>query len=378
MASRTVPAPRRAAAALALLLLLAAAVAGASRAGGGDRAGRGVTTPGGEPVVIGHRGSAGYRPEHTLASYTLAARMGADFIEPDLVSTKDHKLVARHEPEISATTDVADHPEFAARRTTKVIDGVPTTGWFTTDFTLAELRTLRAKERIPAVRQRNTLYDGRYPIPTFQEVIDLSRRLTRELHRTIGIYPETKHPTWFRSQGLPLEGPLVQALRANGLDRRGSPVFVQSFETANLRLLRQRVRVPLVLLYGAAATKPYDVTAAGGTTTYGDLGTAAGLRSVAAYADGVGPSKEYVIPRDASGRSLPPTRFVHDAHAAGLVVHPYTFRNENQFLPVEARRGTDPNAYGDAFAEYDAFYAAGVDGVFADNPDTAVAARAER
>ncbi len=378
MSLRTSHVPRAVGAALALVLLLAAAIAGVSRAGGGDRAGHGMTTPGGEPVVIGHRGSAGYRPEHTLASYTLAARMGADFIEPDLVSTKDHKLVARHEPEISATTNVADHPEFAARRTTKVIDGVAMTGWFTTDFTLAELRTLRAKERIPAVRQRNTLYDGRYPIPTFQEVIDLARRLSRELHRTIGIYPETKHPTWFRTQGLPLEGPLVQALRANGLDTRRSPVFVQSFETANLRLLRQRLRVPLVLLYGAAPTKPYDVTAAGGTTTYGDLATAAGLRSVAAYADGVGPSKEYVIPRDAAGRSLPPTRFVADAHAAGLVVHPYTFRNENQFLPLEARRGTDANAYGDAFAEYDAFYAAGVDGVFADNPDTAVAARAER
>ncbi len=359
---------------LALVLLVGATPSSAAPGLPGAPAG----PKGHGPIVIGHRGAAGYRPEHTLAGYELGARMGADYVEPDLVATKDHKLVARHEPEISATTNVADHPEFAARRTTKVIDGVPMTGWFTTDFTLAELRTLRAKERIPALRPHNTLYDGRYEVPTFQEVIDLVKRLSRELHRTIGIYPETKHPTWFRTQGLPLEGPLVQALRANGLDTRRSPVFVQSFETANLRLLRQRLRVPLVLLYGAAPTKPYDVTAAGGTTTYGDLATAAGLRSVAAYADGVGPSKEYVIPRDAAGRSLPPTRFVADAHAAGLVVHPYTFRNENQFLPLEARRGTDANAYGNAFAEYDAFYAAGVDGVFADNPDTAVAARAER
>jgi glycerophosphoryl diester phosphodiesterase len=337
-----------------------------------------MTTPGGEPVVIGHRGAAGYRPEHTLAGYALAARMGADFIEPDLVSTKDHVLVARHEPEIGSTTDVADHPEFASRRTTKVLDGVPTTGWFTTDFTLAELRTLRAKERIPQVRQRNTLYDGRYPIPTFQEVIDLAQRLTKELHRTIGIYPETKHPTFFQQAGLPLEAPLVQALRRNGLDHPHAPVFVQSFETANLKALHRQVKVPLVLLYGTAASKPYDVAAAGGTTTFGDLATPAGLRSVARYADGVGPSKEYVIPVDAAGRSLPPTRFVADAHAAGLVVHPYTFRNENLFLPLEARRGSDPVAYGDAFAEYRAFYAAGVDGVFSDNPDTAVAARAER
>ena len=182
------------------------------------------------PLVLGHRGASGYRPEHTLASYELAARMGADYIEPDLVLTKDGVLVARHEPEIEDTTDVASHPEFASRRATKTIDGVAFEGFFVQDFTLAELKTLRAKERLPLVRQENTLYDGRYEVPTFQEVLTLRERLSRELRRTIGVYPETKHPTYHDAIGLSLEEPLVRALRANGLDRRNAPVFVQSFE----------------------------------------------------------------------------------------------------------------------------------------------------
>ena len=329
-----------------------------------------------EPLVIGHRGASGYRPEHTLASYELAARMGADYIEPDLVSTKDGKLVSRHENEISGTTDVAGKPQFANRKKTKTIDGVELTGWFTEDFTLAELRTLRAKERIPAIRQRNTIYDGRFKIPTFQEVIDLSRRLTRELGRPIGIYPETKHPTYFASIGLALEGSLVAALRKNRLDGARARVFVQSFETTNLKALDKRIDTPLVQLLGDKATEPADL--AGKGTTYAQLATASGLKAIAKYADGVGPSKDYIVPRDATGRSLPPTRFVDDAHAAGLLVHPYTFRNENSFLPLELRRGTDPAAYGDAFAEYAQFFALGVDGVFADNPDTAVEARETR
>ena len=333
---------------------------------------------GSKPTIYGHRGAAGYRPEHTFGSYRLAARMGADYIEPDLVSTKDHVLVARHEPAIGATTDVANHPEFANRRKTKVIDGVTfANDWFTDDFTLAELKTLRAKERLPDVRQRNTLYDGRYQVPTFQEIIDLVKRLDRELHRDIGIYPETKHPTYFRAEGLPLEGLLVQTLNRNGLNHPGAKVFVQSFEISNLKALNKVLRVPLVQLLDSPNLKPGDVLAAGGTTTYGDLATAAGLKGVAQYADGVGPSKDYIIPRDASGHSLAPTSFVADAHAAGLVVHPYTFRNENQFLPLEDRRGSDPNAYGNAFAEDQRFFAAGVDGIFTDNPDTGVAARNE-
>lgn len=324
-------------------------------------------------IIIGHRGAAGYRPEHTLASYELAARMGADYVEPDLVTTKDHVLVARHEPNITDTTDVADHPEFAGRKTTKTIDGATQTGWFADDFTLAELKTLRAKERLPAVRQRNTIYDGRYEVPTFQEVIDLVKRLSKELHRDIGIYPETKHPTFFRNEGLPLEGPVVDALDRNGLNRRGAKVFVQSFEVNNLKALDKVLKVPTVQLLDAPQLKPADGT----PKTYGEIATAAGLKEVANYAAGVGPSKNYIVPRDAAGTSLSPTHFVDDAHAAGLLVHPYTFRNENQFLPAELRKGTDPNAYGDAFAEDQQFFKLGVDGIFTDNADTGVAARAE-
>jgi glycerophosphoryl diester phosphodiesterase len=329
----------------------------------------------GEPLVIAHRGASGYRPEHTLAAYALGARMGADYIEPDLVSTKDGVLVARHENEIGGTTDVAAHPEFADRRTTKVIDGVPFEGWFTEDFTLAELKTLRARERIPGTRQRNTIYDGRYEVPTLQEVIDLARRLSRELDRRIGIYPETKHPSYFRELGLNLEDPLVRTLRRNDLDGRRARVFVQSFEVSNLKELDERIDTPLVQLLGAPTARPQDFVESGDPRTYADLATPAGLRGIARYADGVGPSKDYIVPRDATGRSLPPTSFVRDAHRADLVVHPYTFRNENQFLPLELRSSADPNAYGNAFGEYDQFFGIGVDGLFSDNPDTAVEAR---
>ena len=331
-----------------------------------------------QPLIIGHRGASGYRPEHTLAAYELAARMGADYVEPDLVSTKDRVLVARHENEISTTTDVAVRPEFASRKTTKSIDGVSLTGWFTEDFTLAELKTLRAKERIPEVRQRNTIYDGRFEVPTFDEVLDLRRRLSRELGREIGVYPETKHPTYFRSIGLPLEGPLVRALRAQRLDRRRSPVFVQSFETRNLRMLDRRIEAPLVQLYGSKTSQPFDLRGTRDARTYGDLATRTGLREVAEYADGAGPPKDYIVPRNPDGSSGRPTSFVGDAHRAGLVVHPYTFRNENQFLPLELRSSADPNAYGDAISEYEQFFALGVDGLFSDNPDTAIEARGQR
>jgi glycerophosphoryl diester phosphodiesterase len=332
-----------------------------------------------EPTIYGHRGAAGYRPEHTLGSYRTGARLGADYIEPDLVSTKDHYLVARHEPAIGATTNVADHPEFADRRTTKVIDGVTfANDWFTDDFTLAELKTLRAKERLPGVRQRNTIYDGRYSIPTFQEVIDLRDRLSKELHRKIGLVPELKHSTYFRSEGLPLEGPFLRTLRRNHIDNRRGKVTVQSFEVSNLKALNKELPgVPLVQLFDAKLLKPGDVLAAGGSTTYGDMATPAGLRKVARYADVASPSKDYIIPRDATGRSLPPTSFIQDAHRAGLDVVAYTFRNENQFLPLELRSngGADPNAYGNAIAEYEMFFRLGIDGVFSDNPDTAKAAR---
>jgi glycerophosphoryl diester phosphodiesterase len=361
-----------------LVVLLAAALAAggvaASAGGGGSNRAERASKPSG-PIVIAHRGASGYRPEHTLAAYELGARMGADYIEPDLVATKDGVLVARHENEISTTTDVAQHPEFADRETTKTIDGAPLTGWFTEDFTLAELKTLRAKERLPEVRQRNTIYDGRYKVPTLQDVIDLAERLSDELGREIGIYPETKHPTYFRSIGLPLEPPLIKTLRKNDLDGRHDPVFVQSFETSNLKALDQKIKAPLVQLFGGPTTRPYDFVVAGNPTTYGDLATPAGFDDVSEYADGVGPSKDYIVPRTPAGSSLDPTTFVDDAHDAGLLVHPYTFRNENQFLPLELRFGADPNAYGNAIAEYEQFFDLGVDGLFSDNPDTAIEAR---
>ncbi|GAA2705811.1 glycerophosphodiester phosphodiesterase [Micromonospora olivasterospora] len=327
------------------------------------------------PLVIAHRGASGYRPEHTLEAYRLAIRMGADYIEPDLVSTKDGQLVARHENEISGTTDVAARPEFAARRATKTIDGVAVTGWFTEDFTLAELKTLRAQERLPQVRVANTAFDGRFEVPTLQEVIDLARAESRNRGRAIGIYPETKHPSYFASIGLPLEEPLVTVLRANRLTHRNDPVIIQSFETANLRKLDKMIDVKLAQLMDASG-RPYDFTVAGDPRTYADLASAAGLRWIASYADGVGAHKNLIVPRDAAGKLLAPTTLVRDAHRAGLVVHAWTFRAENQFLPADFRIGADPNARGDVTAEYELFLGLGLDGVFSDHPDTAVAARA--
>lgn len=326
-------------------------------------------------LVIGHRGAPGYRPEHTPASYALAARMGADYIEADLVSTSDGVLVARHENDISQTTDVATHREFRSRRTTKTIDGVRTTGWFIEDFTLAELRTLRAKERLPGIRPRNTRYNDRYRVPTLQEIIDLSRRLSAQLGRTIGLYLETKHPTYFRAIGKPLEPPLVDALRRNKLDRPDAKVFIESFEPGSLQTLHRQVGVRLVQLLAEPADHPADFVKSGDRRTYRALGTSAGLRGIARYAAAVGPAKDWVIPVDARGYSRQPTSFVRRAHAAGLLVHPYTFRSENQFLPTQLRRGRNPNVKGDAIDEYRVFFAADIDGVFSDYPDTAVQAR---
>jgi len=328
-------------------------------------------------LVIGHRGASGYRPEHTLAAYALAIDLGADFIEPDLVSTRDGVLVARHGNEISETTDVAARGEFAGRRTTKSVDGVRLTGWFTEDFTLAELKTLRARERIPAVRQENTLYDGRYEVPTFQEVIDLAKAATESTGRTIGIYPETKHPTYFDGLGLSLEEPLVDALERNGYRSAKDPVFVQSFEVGNLRKLSSLTKVRLVQLFDGPG-RPWDLTVNGDPRTYSDLATPSGLTGIAAYAAGIGPAKNRVIARNTDQTLGAPTSLVGDAHSLGLLVHAYTFRNESTFLPAELRRGNLTTDYGDAFSEYQAFYAAGVDGLFCDNPDTARLARDER
>ncbi|MEH1012047.1 glycerophosphodiester phosphodiesterase [Micromonospora sp. CPCC 206060] len=359
---------------LAGALLTAAAVAPTTSASAGpdgadrsDRADR-------RPIVIAHRGASGYRPEHTLEAYRLAIRMGVDYIEPDLVATRDGKLVARHENEISGTTDVAARPEFAARKATKTIDGMTVTGWFTEDFTLAELKTLRAKERLPQVRTANTAFDGQFQVPTLQEVIDLARTEGRARGRTIGIYPETKHPSYFASIGLPLEEPLVAVLKANKLTHRNSPVIIQSFETANLRKLNGMIDVKLAQLLDASG-RPYDLTVAGDPRSYADLAKPEGLKWISGYADGVGANKNLIVPRDRTGRLLAPTSLIADAHRTGLVVHAWTFRAENQFLPVDHRIGTDPNARGDIIAEYELFLNLGLDGIFADHPDTAVAAR---
>ncbi|MBB4744608.1 glycerophosphoryl diester phosphodiesterase [Actinoplanes octamycinicus] len=322
-------------------------------------------------LVVGHRGASGYRPEHTLASYELAARMGADYMEPDLVSTKDGVLVCRHEPEIGGTTDVASRPEFAGRKRTVVLDGVSVTGWWTQDFTLAELKTLRAVERIPGTRQHNTLFDGRFEVPTFQELLDLRKRLNRELGRDIGVFPETKHPTFFRSIGLELETPLVRILRRNGLDRRGAKVFIQSFEAANLRTLadRHRVEVPLVFLSSASGT-PF-----GDPRSYADYLSPTGLKELSEFVDGLGPDKSQIIPRNADGTLGTPTALVTDAHRAGLKVIPYTFRAENSFLPTELKVGTDPAGYGKAIDEQITFLRTGIDGLFTDQADIGVLAR---
>jgi glycerophosphoryl diester phosphodiesterase len=326
-----------------------------------------------DPLVIGHRGASGYRPEHTLASYEQAIVQCADYIEPDVVATKDGVLVARHENEIGGTTDVANHPEFTSRRTTKTVDGIAVTGWFTEDFTLAELRTLRAVERIPAIRPQNTAFNGLYQVPTLDEVLDLARHSRTCDGDRVGVYPETKHPTYFDSVGLSLEEPLVATLSVNGFNRRNSPVLVQSFEVGNLRQLATMSPVRLVQLINCTGA-PFDFVAAGDPRTYADLVTPSGLRDVAGYADGIGACKDVLIPRAASGALGQPTNVIRDAHRRHLQVHGWTFRRENQFLPVNFRVGSDPNTAGDLVGEIDAFVDAGMDGFFTDNPDLGVIA----
>ncbi len=315
------------------------------------------------PIVIAHRGASGHRPEHTLAAYELAIEMGADFIEPDLAITKDGVLVVRHENEISETTDVARHPELARRRTTKRIDGDKVTGWFTEDFTLSEIKTLRARERLAF---RNQDFNGRFEVPTFAEVLELVRRKSAESGRTIGVYPETKHPTYFRSIGLPLEEPLLAALETAGYRGRSAAVYIQSFETGNLKELRRRTDLPLIQLLSAEG-QPYDLALAGDRRTYRDLATPAGLAEIATYADGIGPHKRLIVPAGLGGRLKAPSSLVADAHRVGLLVHPWTFRSDGNFLAPEY--GGDPER------EYNQFFSLGVDGVFSDFADAAVQAR---
>lgn len=315
-----------------------------------------------KPVLIAHRGLSGEYPEHVLAGYQAAIDAGADFIEPDLVLTSDGVLVARHENEISETTDIADHPEFADRRTSKIIDGKKVTGWFTEDFTLAEIKTLRAKERLPLLRKGNRVYDGKYEIPTFEEILQLLARVNAGRDHVVGVYPETKHPGYFSSIGLPHEGELLRLLTAYGYHGRDAAVFIQSFEVGNLQQLRTKTDLPLIQLMESSGT-PADRP----DLSYADMATAAGLREVATYADGIGPDKNMVIPRSFTGNLGAPSALVPDAHAAGLKVHPWTFRRENYFLPLSMKSGINPAGHGDLVAEIKAFVAAGVDGIFTDN-----------
>lgn len=378
----------------AVILGLAACAGGSSAS-----AGRYPTLDGQPPLVIGHRGASGYLPEHTLESYKRAIELGADFIEPDLVATRDGELVVRHEPNITATTDVSTRPEFASRKTTRQVDGVAETGWFTTDMTLAELKTLRAKQ---PMAERDQSHNGKYAIPTLREVLDLARSESARIGRTIGVYPETKHPTYHVTAGLALEDRLLKLLAEYGYASKNSPVIVQSFEVGNLKYLRSKTALRLVQLIDGdgvdaqgkvtlapPSDRPYDFAVARDSRTFADLLTPAGLKEIKTYADGIGPWKAYLLPArqlDANGDGkpddlngdgavderdrvlLPPTSVVRDAHAAGLFVHPFTFRGEARRLVSDYR--------GDAAAEYKKFFEMGVDGVFSDFPDTAVKARA--
>jgi len=321
-------------------------------------------------LVIGHRGASALRPEHTLASYRKAIEDGADIIEPDLVATRDGVLVARHENEISGTTNVSTLPQFANRKTTKTIDGTQLTGWFTEDFTLAELKTLRARERLPDVRGASARYDGQFAVPTFEEMIEFVAAEASARGRVIGIIPEIKHATYFRSIGLPMEDKVLATLAAHAYTRT-APVEIQSFEIGNLKYLRSRLgrhpsNVRLLQLMEDAAERPADEPG----MTYGQMMTPAGLAVVAGYADAIGPSTRSIIPLAADGRLAAPTSLVRDAHAAGLEVHPYTFRPENRFLAQEFRNeaGADARNESGSLAEIRRYLATGIDAFFTDDP----------
>lgn len=310
-----------------------------------------------EPLVIAHRGASGYLPEHTLEAYSLAVRFGADVIEPDLVLTADGELVSRHEPMLSGTTDIAEHPEFADRKTTKIVDGNPVTDWFAEDFTLAELKTLRAEERMPELRPHSARWDGKLQLVTYDEILDY----VDTLHREVITYPEMKHPTFYKDQGLSIEDALADLLAERGLDQADSPVWVQSFEYESLIEIGERIDNPIGLnIGGSGRISDADLDLYGETL------------------DAISLSKDRIVPRDSEGYLLEPTDVVDRAHERGLDVHVWTFRNENQFLPADFRRGDRPDKWGDYKAEYELFYSLGVDAVFSDYPDKALWARYKR
>ncbi len=321
-----------------------------------------------KPLIIAHRGASGERPESTLMAFRLAIAEGADFIEPDLVLTKDGHFVVRHENEISQTTDVALRPEFESRLTTRQIQGQAVSGWFTEDFTLEELKTIRCRERLPKLRPESVKFNGQESIPTYQEVIDLAKSESARLKRTVGTYPEMKHASYFAGIGLPMEARLADILKQNDLDSPTAPVFIQCFDVLPLKTIMTMCKAPRIQLVSPEGG-PTDVT-----LRYKDMVSASGMKAIAAYANGVGPDWSMVIPTVDGGLG-PASALVGAAHAAGLAVHPWTVRAENVFLPPKLRNGTDPAAFGDVNAVYKALYGAGVDGLFSDFPGLAVKAR---
>lgn len=326
-----------------------------------------------KPLVLAHRGASALRPEHTLAAYAKAIADGADFVEPDLVVTKDGVLVVRHENNIAETTDVAAHAEFAGRRTAKMIDGQQTTGWFTEDFTLAELKRLRARERLGAVRPESQRYDGAFQVVTLEEVADFVAATAATVGRDIGLIPELKHGTYFAGLGLPLEQRLLDTLAASSYLRR-APVVIQSFEVGNLKALRPKLsdfaNIQLMQLIEAPDKAPYDGVAAGRRRTYAEMVTPAGLAEIATYADWVSPNTRLLIPLQADGRLAPSTGVAQAARRAGLLVGTWTFRPENRFLAKDFRDGGDDAARNPAgsIAEIRRYLAEGLDGFFTDDP----------
>jgi glycerophosphoryl diester phosphodiesterase len=359
-----------------------------------------LTLDGNAPLVVGHRGASGFLPEHTLEAYSLAIEQGADVIEPDLVSTKDGVLISRHDPNLDFSTNVASKPEFASRKKTVSVDGEVQTGWFASDFTLAEIKTLGANMTTDATRPQQ--FNGLYKVATFQEIVDLAIAKTREKGRPIAVYPETKNPTYHRDLGLPLEDNLIAIINKTGWNSKTSPIFVQSFEPSSLKYMRQKgLNTRLIqlidaddydlktgkLTFAPPYDRPWDWFRSGDKRLFSDMVTVAGLTEIKTYADGIGPWKPYIVPvkwdltaagvaidKNGDGKtdltdavSQTPTSLVADAHRLGLLVHPYTFRSEKRRLTFDMG--------GDPANEYLQFFRIGVDGMFSDFPDAAVAAR---